>query len=106
MPDVPSVVFEGNLIGKEKRVEAEGGAALVDLCDEVLAPIAFSCRSASCGTCQIEVLEGAELLEPPDAEERELLELLAGPEHNRLACQASIRADAGAGLLRIKPTGA
>jgi len=101
---VPTIVFEGNAIGREKRVEAPDGGELVDVCDEVLAPIPFSCRSASCGTCQVEILEGAELLEAPGDLERELLELLAGPANNRLACQARVRGQDG--LIRLKPVGA
>ena len=98
---VPTGVFEGNALGREKRVEALAGAELVDLCDELLAPIPFSCRSASCGTCQVEVLEGAVLLEAPSELERELLDLLAGPANNRLACQARIRGEPG--LIRLRP---
>lgn len=104
MPPVALVVFQGNSIGREKRVEAEEGAELVDICDEVLAPVPFSCRSASCGTCQVEVLEGAELLEAPGPEERELLDLLAGPANNRLACQAKLGKRSG--VIRLKPVGA
>ena len=101
---VPSIVFEANVIGREKRVEAPEGGELVDMCDEILAPVPFSCRSATCGTCQVEIIEGAELLEPPNDAERELLALLAGPENDRLACQARVRP--GAGLVRLKPVGA
>lgn len=100
---MPSIVFEGNAIGREKRAEAPDGAQLVDVCDEVLAPIPFSCRSASCGTCQVEILEGAQLLEAPNAAEQELLEILAGPPNVRLACQARVRA--APGLVRLKPVG-
>lgn len=100
---MPTIVFEGNAIGREKRAEAPDAGELVDVCDEVLAPIPFSCRSASCGTCQVEILEGAELLEAPSELERELLELLGGPENNRLACQARFRQSAG--LIRLKPVG-
>jgi ferredoxin len=75
---------------------------LVDLCDERTAPVAFSCRSASCGTCRIEVLEGAELLEPPRDEELDVLDLFGDdPARCRLACQARVRP--GAGRLRVRP---
>lgn len=97
------MVFEGNALGREKRIEAPAGAELVDLCDETLAPIAFSCRSASCGTCQVEVVQGAELLEAPSEVERELLEVLGHPDNVRLACQAKVRA--GHGLVRLRPAG-
>ncbi|MBK7580666.1 MAG: 2Fe-2S iron-sulfur cluster binding domain-containing protein [Myxococcales bacterium] len=100
---MPRVVFEGNAIGREKSLELAGPAELVDICDELLAPVPFSCRSASCGTCQVEIVEGAELLEPPGEVEAELLGILGGPEHNRLACQARVRG--GPGLIRLKPVG-
>ena len=97
------VVFEGNSIGREKVVEASESVPLMDLADEVLAPIPFSCRSATCATCQVEVTEGAELLEPAHADERELLDLLRSPPKVRLACQAIVRA--GTGTVRVKPVG-
>lgn len=100
---MPTVEFIENDLGKGKVVEAPEGGALVDLCDEALAPVPFSCRSASCATCQIEVVEGGELLEPPSAEERELLDLLGGPPNNRLACQAQVKR--GGGMVRVKPVG-
>ena len=100
---MPTIVFMESSAGAEKRVEAPGGGDLVDLCDAHYAPIPFSCRSASCATCQIEVMDGAELLEAPDDVERDLLELLDGPDHTRLACQARVRPVPG--LLRIKPLG-
>jgi ferredoxin len=102
MPAVPTIVFEANAVGREKQGELAGGGELRDLCDEILAPVPFSCRSATCGTCQIQILEGADLLEPPEADEQELLELLDVPG-TRLACQA--RVAAGEGLIRVRPVG-
>jgi ferredoxin len=76
-------------------VEAAGGDHLVDLCDESLAQVPFSCRSASCGTCRVVIVEGADLLEPPAEDELELIEILGeDPKTNRLACQARLRPDA------------
>jgi len=100
---MPKIHFEGAGLARDKTVDAPEGGELVDLCDQVLAPIAFSCRSASCGTCHITVLEGAELLMPPSPEEAELLALLQGPEGavRRLACQARVRP--GEGQLRVRP---
>jgi len=103
MPAVPTIVFEANAIGREKRGELADGGDLLDLCDEILAPVPFSCRSATCGTCQIHVLEGADLLEGPEAPEQELLELLDVPG-TRLACQARVRS--GGGVIRVRPVGA
>ena len=97
---MPTIEFCANTIGRMKRVEAPEGGELVDICDHVLAPIPFSCRSASCGTCHVEVLEGVESLEPPKPEEQELLRLLGGEGTYRLACQARVRP--GPGLIRLR----
>jgi ferredoxin len=86
------------------EVEAPAGAALVDLCDEQNAPVPFSCRSASCGTCRIDVLEGGELLEPPRDEELDILDIFGDdPKRRRLCCQA--RAGQGEGRVRVRPVG-
>jgi 2Fe-2S ferredoxin len=98
---VPTIEFCASAVGATKRVEAPEGGELVDICDHYLAPIPFSCRSASCGTCHIEVLEGADCFEPPNADEAALLELLGGEGPHRLACQARVRA--GDGLVRVRP---
>jgi ferredoxin len=95
---VPKLEFVGNGFGSTKTVDVVEGGELVDICDLHFAPIPFSCRSASCGTCHVHVLEGAEFLEPPEAAERELLGLLGG--HGRLACQARVRP--GPGFVRIR----
>jgi 2Fe-2S ferredoxin len=97
---VPTVVFESVHL-PALPIESPEGGKLVDLCDEHTAPVPFSCRSASCGTCRVLVLEGAELLEPPEEEELELLQLMGDdPARSRLACQARVRA--GPGRLRIR----
>lgn len=81
-------------------VEAPQGGSLADLCDEVDAPIPFSCRSANCGTCRVHVLEGEGELLPPEDEELDVLDALSlAPPKNRLACQAKMRP--GAGTLRV-----
>lgn len=97
---MPRIEFNGNIHGKSKTLDVEAGGELVDICDEYFAPIPFSCRSASCGTCHVDVLEGAEYLEPPSAEEQDLLEVLRGPASSRLACQARVKA--GPGLIRLR----
>ena len=97
---MPRIEFVGGPKRAAKSVDAPEGGALVDICDEVLAPIPFSCRSASCGTCHIDVIEGHELLEEPEPAEAELLELLGGGEHRRLACQAEVKP--GPGLIRLR----
>ena len=81
--------------------DADAGTALVDLCDERNAPVPFSCRSASCGTCRIDVLAGGALLEPPRDEELDILDIFGDdPSKRRLACQA--RLGAGEGLVHVR----
>ena len=91
---MPTVVFEG----KKRRVlvEAPEGGALVDLIDESGAPVPFSCRSASCATCRIHVLEGAELFTEAEDEELAILDVFGvSPDEQRLACQAKLRPVSG-----------
>jgi ferredoxin len=98
---MPTIEFEGSGMAGEKTAEVPEGGELLDICDSVLAPVAFSCRSASCGTCHIEILQGEDLLDPPGEEEQDLLDLLDGPANGRLACQAKVKP--GPGLIRIRP---
>ena len=97
---MPTVEFAGNPLGPGLRADAPAGGLLVDVCDASRAPVPFSCRSASCGTCRVEVLEGLELFEDPSDEERGILEIFADPPHHRLACSARLRG--GGGLVRIR----
>ena len=105
---MPTIVFEGAghiekrlPAGERLVVEAPAGGALVDLIDQHSAPVPFSCRSASCATCRIEVLEGASLFEEAEDEELAILDVFgAGPSEQRLACQAKVKAAAGRIRLR------
>jgi 2Fe-2S ferredoxin len=90
----------GNTQGPACSAQAHPGEALVDLCDAARAPIAFSCRSASCGTCRVEVLEGAELLTAPSRPEFEILEIFEARPNERLACQAKLGQGEGIVVLR------
>jgi len=94
-----TLVFVANRFGAEKRVEVPEGGEVVDICEHYFAPVPFPCRSASCGTCQVEVLEGEDLLEPMNAEEADLIPLLGGK--GRLACQARVRPNVD-GIIKLK----
>ncbi len=99
-PRMPRIVFIG-LEGETAEADVPQGAALVDLCDTYNAPIPFSCRSASCGTCRLVVLEGANLLAPAEDDEIQVLDAFGqGPPDRRLACQAKLVA--GPGLVRVR----
>ena len=94
------VVFESSG-APSVEADAPDGARLVDLCDDRGAAVPFSCRSASCGTCRIDVLEGAELLDAPRDEELDILDIFGDdPGRRRLACQA--RVGAGTGRVRVR----
>jgi ferredoxin len=97
---VPKIEFLASPAGSAKTVEAPEGGSLLDLCDEHLAPIPFSCRSATCATCQIEILSGGDLLETPEVQEQDLLDIIGGPSGSRLACQAVVKP--GPGLIRLR----
>lgn len=72
-------------------VEAEPTDRLIDVCDTARTPVLFSCRSGTCGTCRVEVLVGANVLEPPREDERETLAAFDAPPSHRLACRARLR---------------
>ncbi len=104
---MPTIAFASGADRPEVTVTVAGPEALLDVCDEARAPVAFSCRDGNCATCRVEVLEGSHLLEPAGAGEREVLDGLsaaAGHEgrapEQRLACQAVVRR--GDGLLRLR----
>lgn len=76
------------------------GDAVLDVCDEVRAGVPFGCRNASCGSCVVEVLEGADALEPPSRLETSVLRHHAVAEGDRLACRAVLAAPL---LVRLRP---
>lgn len=98
---MPVIELLESPLGPAVTMTADG--RLLDACDEARAPLAFSCRSASCGTCLVAVLAGAELLEPPRPDEREVLALADAHPGQRLACQAVVRS--GPGLVRLRWVG-
>ena len=100
---MPTVEFLANELGPAVTAEAPEGSALIDICDEAGAPVSFSCRSASCGVCRVEVLAGASLLEAPTEDERAVLAIFDAPAAERLACQVRLTPDEG--LVRLRWTG-
>lgn len=100
---MPTVVFIGP-DGRSQAAEAPEGGSLAQLCDAADSPVPFHCRRGNCGTCRVEVLQGAGQLLPPQAPELRLLALLGlPPERHRLACQAQMQA--GGAELRLRPLG-
>lgn len=83
-----------------------GFGVLSEELDASNSPVLFGCRTGLCGTCVVEVVEGAQHLAPPNEEEREILDIYAeGRPHARLACQLDVQGDIVLAVLP-KPDGA
>lgn len=93
------VIFS-DAAGVTTSARVEPGARIMDLADEIDAPVSFSCRSASCGICRVQVEEGHALLEPAAEDERDVLDALGASGAERLACQARVRS--GEGVIRLR----
>lgn len=77
----------------KKSYEVPAGVRLVDFCDKNETAILFGCRSASCGTCMIQVNENPGNLSPKGDKEKDLLEMVSASAHERLACQCTLVGD-------------
>jgi ferredoxin len=97
---MPTIHFQGNLFGPACTVDSGDDDRLVDICDRAWAPVPFSCRGATCGTCRVEVLEGIDLFQPREGAEAALHSALEDPCAVRLACQAKVRR--GPGVIRLR----
>ena len=74
-------------------VEAPTGTALQRIADAAGADITFGCRTGSCGTCRVRVVDGLEHCSEPGPEERDFLKGLDAPPDQRLACQVTVHGD-------------
>lgn len=86
---MPKVTFLKN----DTVLECEPGTSFLDLCQENGAPHEFGCTVGSCGTCRLEIVEGAENVNPQTDEERETVEMCTDVEGARLGCQLTIQGD-------------
>jgi 2Fe-2S ferredoxin len=84
------------------ELDVEVGSRLVDVTDEhPRADVPYSCRSASCGTCRVEVVEGMEGLSKPDDDELDVLDIFGNEENVRLCCQISLENEVPRLVLRV-----
>jgi|SRR6185436_2352394 len=83
-------------------IDAPDGGSVLELCEASPGHgIPFSCCEGRCGTCLVEVVEGAELCEEARPHELELLDILCAGPSDRLGCQLRLRA--AAGRIVVKP---
>jgi ferredoxin len=87
VPDIPMVsVTVVGPTGTEETVQAFIGATLVGAGSKMKRPIATGCSETNCGTCRVEVLEGADCLTEQTAKERATLKENNFSTDYRLAC--------------------
>lgn len=84
------------------ETEVPTGKRFVDVTDEhPEADVPFSCRAASCGTCRVYVVEGADSLAPPDDDELDVLEIFGDDDGVRLCCQLVLKEPTERIVLRV-----
>jgi ferredoxin len=88
--------------GMVVEAQTDEDRALIDICDEVTAPVPFSCRATTCGTCGVWVERGEAWLMPPGPEERSL-QAKCGRDGRRFACALRVRS--GKGVIRLRVCG-
>ncbi len=85
------------------EVQVPVGTRLVDVTDEhPKAAVPYSCRSANCGTCRVEVREGISGLSEADDEELGVLDVFGDEASSvRLCCQIKLVNDVPRLVLRV-----
>lgn len=78
---------------EDLEVEVPQGTSLPSVVEAAGADVTFGCKSGTCGTCRVRVVEGLENLSPATAEERDFLTSLEAPSDERLGCQFRILGD-------------
>jgi ferredoxin len=89
-PDPVTLALVGG-DGTDEPCSGPPGSTLLALSGMLRRPIASGCSDSTCGTCRVEVLDGAERLTPQDGRERATLQENGHPAHLRLACRAELR---------------
>jgi len=76
--------------GDEQNVTTYAGSTILGASGQLRHPIASGCSDSSCGTCHVEILEGAENLSEPTAREKGTLKESNHPAGQRLSCRTEI----------------
>src|SRR5690606_5622018 len=84
------------------EAEAHPGDRFVDITDEhPKADVPYSCRSASCGTCRVEVVKGLEAMAEAEDDKLEVLYQFGDEPRVRLACQLKLERETDRVVLRV-----
>lgn len=87
---MPIVTFQPS--GKKAKIDS--GVTLYDAAAQLGLPVASSCSAeATCGKCNMIVLNGAENLSPQTDAERHLLTKENKPVTDRISCLAKVEGD-------------
>jgi len=86
---MPKITFETT----GQIAEVAAGSRVLDYCEAHPTPVAFGCRQGRCGTCAVEILDGADRLNPRSQNELNTLEGRDNLENLRLCCQLEINGD-------------
>ena len=73
--------------------DVPAGTSFLEFCQENDPPHDFGCTVGSCGTCRLEIVEGADNVNATTDEERETVEMSTDCEGARLGCQLVIQGD-------------
>lgn len=71
--------------------EVKPGDTLLDAGERAGVEMEAGCFNCSCGACVVEVVQGGDILQPPDDEELDVLDAWSrDPDRFRLACVARL----------------
>jgi ferredoxin len=76
--------------GAEQSCQTDVGNSVVSASNRMKRPIATGCSDSTCGTCRIEVLEGADNVVEQSARERATLKDNGYPATLRLGCRTEL----------------
>ncbi|MGZ3788139.1 MAG: 2Fe-2S iron-sulfur cluster-binding protein [Bacteriovorax sp.] len=91
---------------RDQKIEVEEGRILFDELERQGLILPHGCLAGSCGSCRIEILEGAENLTQPGAVESDTILHLAKQNYSglnkiiRLSCRAKVLGDVTIAILR------
>ena len=87
---MPKIIFSNN----KQEAEAKKGSDLKETTKAKGWPIAYGCEDGVCGTCIVEIEEGAENLNPMDEQEKQTLDIMSMNDgKHRLACKCKVNGD-------------